>query len=155
MKTTNDTGEERSVDSLYFVPEDNGCGHIVFKLQTKQPISVPSVTLIPITDDTTNLVNQMGKDEGEQEGIVCTDMFGKAMLNSLDYSNYNANDYDSNVSDNSYYVFNHEEFNMEQDDENKLDNEHGIGDEEVHANYFVNHDDESDLDEDNNENHEP
>ena len=40
VKTTNDTGEERSVDSLYLGPANNGSGHIVFKLQTNEPISV-------------------------------------------------------------------------------------------------------------------
>ena len=105
VKTMSNTGEEQSVDSLYLGPADNGCGYIVFKLQTKQPISVPQVTLIPMTNDIINRVNQMGKDKGEQEGIVCTEMFGKATLNDLDYSNYNVDDDDSNVLDNSY-VFN-------------------------------------------------
>lgn len=51
VKTTNDAEEERSVNALYLDPADNRCGHTVFKLQIKQPISVPRVTLIPITDN--------------------------------------------------------------------------------------------------------
>lgn len=40
INTTNDTGEERSVDVLYLGPSENECGNIVFKLHTKQAISV-------------------------------------------------------------------------------------------------------------------
>ena len=51
----------------------------------------------------------MRKDKGTQEGIVCTDMFGKATLNNLDYSNYYVYDDDGNVLDNRY-VFDDKEF---------------------------------------------
>ena len=76
------------MDGLYLGPADNGCGHSIFKLQTKQPISVPRVTPIPITNNIIKRVNQLGKEEGEEEGIICTDMFGNATLNDLDYSAY-------------------------------------------------------------------
>ena len=105
MKTTNNTGEEQSVDSLYLGSTNNGCGHIVLKSQTKQPISVPQVSPIPMTDDIINRVNQMGKNIGEEEEIVCIILLGKETLDDLNYSNYNIDDDDSNVLDNSY-VFN-------------------------------------------------
>lgn len=78
-------------------------------------------------------------------------MFRNATLNDLDYSNYNVDDDNKNLSDNSY-VFNDEEFDVELDNKNKLDNKHDIGNDKVEADYFVNDDDESDLGEDNNEN---
>jgi hypothetical protein len=39
---SNSTDKERSVDALYIGCADNGSGHTVFKLHTKQPISVNS-----------------------------------------------------------------------------------------------------------------
>jgi hypothetical protein len=42
---SNDTAEERSIDALYIGRADNGSGHIVFKLSTKQPVSVNRVFL--------------------------------------------------------------------------------------------------------------
>lgn len=101
MKTTNDTGEERKVDLLYLGPADNGCGHVVFKSQTKQPISLPRVALIIITNNIINKVNQIGIYEGDQKGIICTDMFGNVMLDDFDFSNYSDDDC-SNASDKSY-----------------------------------------------------
>ena len=150
LKSTNDTGKERSIDGLYLGPADNGCRHSVFTLQTEQPISVPRVTPIPITKDITNRVNQLGKEEGEEEDIVCTYMFGNATLDDLDYNAYDANDDDSNASDENY-EFNDDAFDTEIDEENKLDDEHGIGDEEVQADYFANHDSESELENDEGE----
>ena len=139
IKSTNDTGKERSVDGLYLGPADNGCGHSIFKLQTKQPISVPRVTPIPITDDIIRRVNQLGKEEGEQEGIVCTDMFGNVTLDDLDYRDY---DSDSEGSDDEY-SFDDEVFEEEINAEENLDDQHGIGDDELQADYFVQHDSDS------------
>ena len=102
LKSTNDTGKEKGVDGLYLGPADNGCSHSIFKLETKQPISVPRVTPIPITNNIFKRVSQLGKEEGEEEGIICTDMFGNATLNDLDYSTYDSADDDSNASDDDY-----------------------------------------------------
>lgn len=63
------------MDTLYLGPSDNGFGHIIFKLQTKQTISVPKVTFIPIALDVIDQVNKISKKEGEKEGIICTDLF--------------------------------------------------------------------------------
>ena len=102
-------------------------------------------------DDVSNRVNQMGKEEGKKERIVCTDMFGKVTLDNLDYRNYDVNDDNSNVLDNSY-KFNDKEFHDELDNENKLDNKHGIGNDKIQADYFINDSDDSKSDEDNNVN---
>lgn len=74
-------------------------------------------------------MNQMGKKEGEEEGILRTDMFGKVTLDDLDYSGYDVNDDDSNRSDKSY-LFNEDKFDAELDNENKLNEQQGIGNEE-------------------------
>ena len=104
-----------------------------------------------MTDDIINRVKQMGKEEGKKEGIICTDMFGKATLDDLDYSNYDMNDNKSNLLDNSY-EFNDKEFHEELDNENKLNNEHGVGNKETQADYFVNDSDDSKSDENSNVN---
>ena len=83
-----------------------------------------------MTDDIINRVSQMGKDKDKEEGIVCTDMFGKVTLNDLDYSNYDVDDENSNVLDDSY-VFNDKDFDTKLDNENKLNNKHGIGNNKV------------------------
>ena len=44
----------------------------------------------------------MGKEDGKKEGIVCTDMFVKITLNNLDYINYDVNDDNRNLSDDSF-----------------------------------------------------
>ena len=67
------------------------------------------VTTTPMTDDIINRVNQMGKDKGEEEGIVYADMFGKATPDNLDCRNYNVDDDDSNELDDSY-MFNDKDF---------------------------------------------
>lgn len=54
------------MDGLYLGATENGCGHTVFKMQTKQKISVPGITLILMTKDVEDRVKEMGKDEGEQ-----------------------------------------------------------------------------------------
>ena len=74
-------------------------------------------------------------------------MFGKATLNNLDYINYDVDDDNSNVLDDSY-KFNDKAFDEELDDENNLDNEHGIGNNEIQSDYFANDDDDFEYDED-------
>lgn len=96
----------------------------------------------------------MGNEEGEKEDIVCTDMFGNAILDDLDYRTYDAYNDDRNASDKSY-EFDDDTFDAEIDKENKLDGEHGISNKEVQADYFVNHDSESESDNDEDEENEP
>jgi hypothetical protein len=66
---TNSTDQERSVDSLYIRRADNGSGHVVFKLNTKQPVSVNWVTVIPTTDAIIKTINDIGEGESQPEGI--------------------------------------------------------------------------------------
>ena len=81
---SNDTGEERTVDALYLGPLDNGNGHDVFKLSTKQKISARKVTLIPMISDIIERVNIMGKEEGEPDGLEFTVLFGNITIHDIE-----------------------------------------------------------------------
>jgi hypothetical protein len=65
----NDTGKERSVDALYIGRAGNGSGHVVFKLSTKQRVSVNRVTAITPTADHIKLVEDIAKAENQPEGL--------------------------------------------------------------------------------------
>jgi hypothetical protein len=67
---TNSTDQERSIDSLYIGRADNGSGHEVFKLSTKQPVSVNRVTIISTNDTVIKTVNDIGEQKKQPEGIV-------------------------------------------------------------------------------------
>jgi hypothetical protein len=54
-----DTGKESSVDALYIGRANNGSGHVVFKLSTKQRVSVNRVTAIAPTADHIKLVEDI------------------------------------------------------------------------------------------------
>lgn len=71
-KMDNDTTKEQTVDDLYLGPSDNDDGHNVFTLSTKQKISVNKVSMIPITSDVVDRVNNMGKDVGQPDGLEFT-----------------------------------------------------------------------------------
>ena len=47
----NDTDIKRTIDSLYIGRNDNGSGHWVFKLDTKEHVSVNRITVIPMSND--------------------------------------------------------------------------------------------------------
>ena len=67
LPTTNKTDKPRTIEGLYLGPDDNGTGHHIFKLNTKQPINVPRITKAPMTQSIIDLVNNMGKEEGHEE----------------------------------------------------------------------------------------
>jgi hypothetical protein len=96
---TNSTDEERSIDGLYIGRADNGSGHIVFKPNTKQPVSVNRVTIIPTTEAIITTVNNIGEEENQPEGIEFSDMHGRITL--ADFA-ANDNDDDSNASDDDF-----------------------------------------------------
>ncbi|OEU08351.1 hypothetical protein FRACYDRAFT_250146 [Fragilariopsis cylindrus CCMP1102] len=80
---TNSTDEERSIDALYIGRADNGSGHVVFKLNTKQPVSVNRVTIIPTTDALVNTVTNIGEQEQQPEGIEFADINGRVTLDDF------------------------------------------------------------------------
>jgi hypothetical protein len=118
---TNSTEEERSIDGLYIGRADNGSGHIVFKLNTKQPVSVNRVTPIPTTEAIITTVNDIGEGERQPEGIEFSDMHGRITL--ADFA-ANDNDDDSNASDDDFKM--DEEYQDELKNDIILDKREGI-----------------------------
>jgi hypothetical protein len=118
---TNSTDQERSIDSLYIGRADNGSGHEVFKLNTKQVVSVNRVTVIPTSEAAIKIINDIGEQENQPEGIEFSDMNGRITLQ--DFAD-NANDDGSNASDDDFVI--DEEYKQEEKDDNALDAEEGI-----------------------------
>jgi hypothetical protein len=77
---TNDTNQERSIDALYIGQGDNGSGHVVFKLNTKQPVSVNCVTVVPTSEADMKTVNDIGEQDNQPEGIEFSDLIGRITL---------------------------------------------------------------------------
>jgi hypothetical protein len=133
---TNDTDKERSVDSLYIGRAGNGSGHRVFKLNIKQPISVNRVTIIPNTEATIKMVNDIGEQENQPEGIQFSDMHGRITLQDFAA---NDNDDDSNASDDDFKM--DEEYQDAIDEEVVLEEEEesvGNNDPDLQEDYFQN-----------------
>ncbi|OEU05741.1 hypothetical protein FRACYDRAFT_258465 [Fragilariopsis cylindrus CCMP1102] len=114
---TNSTDQERSIDALYIGRADNGSGHSVFKLSTKQVVSVNRVVIIPTSEATITAVNHIGSEEGQPEGLEFSDMNGKITLD--DFAANDNNDDDSNASDADFKM--DEEYQDEPDKERKLE----------------------------------
>jgi hypothetical protein len=132
---TNDTGQERSIDSLYLGRADNSSGHEVYKLSTKQFVSVNQVTEIPTTDGMINIVNNIAEQEAQPEGIEFSDMHGRITLRDFAANN---ND-DSNASGNDFKL--DEECKEEVDNKIALDKEEGsVGNDDLdlQEDYFQN-----------------
>jgi hypothetical protein len=66
----------------------------VFKLNTKQPVSVIRVTPIPTTEAIIKTVNDMTKQEHQPEGIEFSDMNGGITLQ--DFAEGTGDDDDNN-----------------------------------------------------------
>ena len=78
------TEEERTVDALYLGHADDGSGHEVFKLSTKERISVNKVTVLSTPQAFIDLVNMMGEKENQPDGIQFSDMHGNTTILDLD-----------------------------------------------------------------------
>jgi hypothetical protein len=128
---TNDTDQGRSIDALYIGRADNGSGHVVFKLNTKQPVSVNRVTIIPTSEANMKTVNDIGEQERQPEGIEFLDLNGRITLQ--DFTNGCGDDDDSNASD--------DDFKIDDKDEVLLEEEEGIignDDPDSEEDYFQN-----------------
>jgi hypothetical protein len=133
---SNSTDQERSVDALYIGRADNGSGHVVFKLNTKLPVSVNRVTVIPTSEATIETINDIGEQESQPEGIEFSDLNGRITLQ--DFAD-NDNDDDSNASDADFKI--DEEYKEEEKDEIALEEEEGsVGNDDPHSqeDYFQN-----------------
>ena len=79
----NDTEVERTIDSLYIGRNDNGSGHWVFKLDTKERVSVNRITVIPMSDDFIQRIDEMGAHNDQPAGMQLPDEDGN--LTILDF----------------------------------------------------------------------
>ena len=105
MGGTNDTEQERLINTLYLGFTDNDSGHIVFKLDTKVVVSVNRVVVTPTPQTIINRVNQMGALEKQQDRIQFMNMDGKVTIYDLDLNHAdddNDNDKNSNAPDESF-----------------------------------------------------
>ena len=128
---SNDTDEERSIDALYIGRADNGSGHMVFKLNTKQPVSVNRVTIIPTSDATIKTINDIGEQENQPEGIEFSDLNGRVTLQDFAENDI---DEDSNASDEDFVM--DKEYEDEEEHENALDERDGIINNDEQEDYF-------------------
>jgi hypothetical protein len=117
---SNKTDQERSIDSLYIGRADNGSGHVVFKLNTKQAVSVNRVTVIPTSEATIKMVDDVGEQESQPVGIEFSDLNGRITLQ--DFAD-NDNDEDSNASNDDFKI--DEDYEDEVEDEIALEEEDG------------------------------
>jgi hypothetical protein len=109
---------------------------VVFKLNTKKPVSVDRVTDIPTSDADINTVNSIGEQDNQPEGIAFSDMHGGITLQ--DFAE-NDNDEDSNASDDDLKM--DEEYKEEMANEIALEEEEGsVGndDPDSQEDYFQN-----------------
>ena len=102
VPTTNNTDKERIVNTLYNGSNDKCTGYYVFKLKTKEKILVPKVTPISMTESIIKVINKIGEEEGEVEGIQFENMFGEVRINNIkvcDIKQGSLNDDDQNNED--------------------------------------------------------
>jgi hypothetical protein len=118
---TDITDQERYINSLYIGRADNGSGHVVFKLSTKQVVSVNRATPIPTSEANIQTVNDIGEQEQQPEGIHFSDLNGNITLQ--DFAD-NDNDEDSNASDDDLKI--DEEYQEEMDAEVVLEEEESV-----------------------------
>jgi hypothetical protein len=133
---TSDTCKERSVDPLYIGQADNGSGHVVFKLSTKQPVSVNRVTVITPTADHIKFVNDMAEAENQPEGLEFADINGKVTLEDFMDGIDDDDDDDSNASDDDFV--HDKEYQKEFNEETRLEKNEGLAIDENHADAFSN-----------------
>jgi hypothetical protein len=134
---SNSTDKERSVDALYIGRADNGSGQTVFKLNTKQTISVNRVTIIPTSEATIKTINDIGENKNQPEGIEFSDMHGR--ITQEDFAANDNDDGDSNASDDDFEI--DEEYKDELKNDILLEKQEGIvgnDDPDSQEDYFQN-----------------
>ena len=84
VPTKKETDEERTMDTLYIGPKNNGTGYYVFMLKTKEKILMPKVTPIPMPKLIINVVNEMGTKEGEVEDIQFGNLYNDVTIDDIE-----------------------------------------------------------------------
>jgi hypothetical protein len=118
---------------LYIGRADNGSGHTVFKVSTKQPVSVNRVTAVTPTADHTKFVNDMAESKNQPEGLEFVDTNGKVTLEDF-MDGIDDNEDDSNASDDDFV---HDvEYQKEFNEETRLEKNEGLAIDGNHADAF-------------------
>lgn len=63
---SNSTEEKRFIDVLYIRRSDNGSSNTVFKLNTKEPLTMNRITGIPMTEDFNERIDHIRTKDGQQ-----------------------------------------------------------------------------------------
>ena len=95
----NNTNVEITIDLLYIGRNDNGSGHWVFKLDTKECVSVNRVSVIPMSKDFIERINEMGTSNSQPAGIQIPDEDGNLTIPNFLTPESDA---DSHASDERY-----------------------------------------------------
>jgi hypothetical protein len=111
------------------------CIHVIFKLSTKQRVSVNRVTSITPTADHIKLVEDIAKAENQPEGLEFANINGKVTLDDF-IEGINDNDDDSNASDDDFV--HHVEYQKEFNEETRLEKNEGLAVDEDQADAFGN-----------------
>ena len=136
---------ERTIDSLYIGRNNNGSGHWVFKLNTKEQVSVNRVTAIQMTKDFIERINEMWTSISQPAGIQIPDEDENLRIHNFLTPESDAN---SHASDESYKypddkLENNVPLNIEGINE-------GGPDSELQQDHFQGRDDVSDEEDSNN-----
>ena len=95
----NDTNMERAIDSLYIGRSNNGSGQWVFKWDTKEQVSVNRITVIPMSKDFRERINEIGTTDFQPTGIQIPDEDENLTIHNFLTPEYDAN---SHTFDKSY-----------------------------------------------------
>ena len=95
----NNTDVKRTIDLLYIGRNDNGSGHWVFKLNTKEQVSVNGITVIPMSKDFRQQIDEIGTNDAQPVGIQIPDKNGNLTIHGFLTPESNT---DSYASDESY-----------------------------------------------------
>ena len=79
----NKTRISRALYAFYIGPNDNGTGHQVFELLLKHIVTTPKCKHVPMPDNLTQVVNDMGKQEGMPNRIQFCNIHHKSTLADL------------------------------------------------------------------------
>ena len=99
VRGPNNTDVEPTINSLYIGRNDNDSGHWVFKLDKKEQVPVNRVTVIPISKDFRQRIDNMGTSDDQSAGIQIPVEDGNLTIFDSPTPELDA---DSHASDESY-----------------------------------------------------
>ena len=129
IPTTNNTNKPRTTEGLYIGASNNRSRHYIFKLKTKEMISVLRVTAVTLLELVINLVDKMGREKSEVEGIEFWDIFGNITINNIELMPVREDILDDNDDVNEDSNASNEEFELNNEEVEEEAKRDGILDE--------------------------